>query len=392
MAQGIPFARASISSAARQFTSLTPLMTHPLNRDAHRMKLGVMAFNCSRGSTVTLDERAWLMTWQDNVRLAQMADEAGFEALLPVGRWKGYGGASNFNHRTFESFTWAAGIAAKTNQIGVLATVHAPLVHPVTAAKQAATIDHIADGRFALNLVCGWNRPEFEMFGVELNDHARRYEYAAEWLTFVRKLWNAEDEFNFDGEFFQGRNIWSQPKPVQANVPVMNAGSSATGQAFSAKHCDMNFVMLRQQDHASDVAQIQHLKQMARTSGRKSQCWIHAYVVCANSEQAARDYLDDYVREHGDWDTATRMVELFGLESNSLAPEVLEAFKYHFIAGHGGYPLVGTPDQIVEEVGRLAEMGVDGLLLSWLDYLGECQLWIDEVMPRLQAAGLRVQT
>ena len=245
MAQGIPFARAPISSASSQFTSLTPLMTHPLNRDKHRMKLGVMAFNCSRGSTVTLDERAWLMTWQDNVRLAQMADEAGFEALLPVGRWKGYGGASNFNHRTFESFTWAAGIAAKTNQIGVLATVHAPLVHPVTAAKQAATIDHIADGRFALNLVCGWNRPEFEMFGVELNDHARRYEYAAEWLTFVRKLWNAEDEFNFDGEFFQGRNIWSQPKPVQANVPVMNAGSSATGQAFSAKHCDMNFVMLR---------------------------------------------------------------------------------------------------------------------------------------------------
>ena len=130
-------------------------MTHPINRSTHRMKLGVMAFNCSRGSTVTLDERAWEMTWEDNVRLAQMADAGGFEALLPVGRWKGYGGDSNFNHRTFESFTWAAGIAAKTEQIGVLATVHAPLVHPVAAAKQAATVDHIADGRFALNLVCG---------------------------------------------------------------------------------------------------------------------------------------------------------------------------------------------------------------------------------------------
>ena len=45
------------------------------------------------------------MNWADNVALAQMADAAGFEALLPVGRWKGYGGSTNFNNRTFESLT-----------------------------------------------------------------------------------------------------------------------------------------------------------------------------------------------------------------------------------------------------------------------------------------------
>ena len=174
--------------------------------------------------------RARLARVADNVRLAQMLTKP---ALRRCYRW-GDGKATAVPATSIiePSRTWAAGIAAKTNQIGVLATVHAPLVHPVTAAKQAATIDHIADGRFALNLVCGWNRPEFEMFGVELNDHARRYEYAAEWLTFVRKLWNAEEEFNFDGEFFQGRNIWSQPKPVQANVPVMNAGALPPARRF----------------------------------------------------------------------------------------------------------------------------------------------------------------
>ena len=63
-------------------------MVNPLYSD-NRMKIGVMAFNCSHGSTVTNAEGAWPMTWNDNVELAQMADSAGFEALLPVGRWRG---------------------------------------------------------------------------------------------------------------------------------------------------------------------------------------------------------------------------------------------------------------------------------------------------------------
>ena len=361
----------------------------PLFND-NRMKLGVMAFNCSHGSTVTLDDSAWPMTWPDNVALAKLADDAGFEALLPVGRWKGYGGQTNFNHRTFESFTWAAGIGAATRQIAVLATVHAPLVHPVAAAKQAATVDHISGGRFVMNLVCGWNRAEFEMFGVPWRDHDRRYEYAEEWLHVVRRLWVDTEEFDFKGEFFDLTALWSEPKPLQATVPLMNAGSSPRGQAFSAAHSDMNFVMLRQKSEASDRAQIEALKTMATARGRSAQCWIHAYVVCRNTEAEARAYLDGYVRERGDWETATKMIEMFGIESQTLEPSVLEEFKFHFIAGHGGYPLVGTPEQLVDQMLRLADMGVDGLLLSWVDYLGECQQWIDEVLPLMRETGLRV--
>ena len=189
-------------------------MTNPIFAD-NRVKLGVMAFNCSHGSTVTTVPEAWPMTWDENVALAQMADRAGFEALLPVGRWKGYGGQTNFNNRSFESFTWAAGIAAKTENVAVLATAHAPLIHPVAAAKQAATVDHISNGRFVLNIVCGWFKDEFNMFGAEWREHDRRYEFAAEWLALLRRLWSEEAAFDFDGEFFQGQGLWSQPKPVQ---------------------------------------------------------------------------------------------------------------------------------------------------------------------------------
>jgi len=68
---------------------------------------------------------------------------------------------------------------------------------------------------------------------------------------------------------------------------------------------------------------------------------------------------------------------------------VLDEFKFHFIAGHGGYPLVGTPEQIVQGLLRLSNMGVDGVLISWLDYIAECQQWIDEVLPLMVQAELR---
>ena len=362
---------------------------NPIFHD-NRVKLGVTAFNCSHGSTVTRVPEAWPMTWDGNVALARMADAAGFEALLPVGRWKGYGGPSNFNNRTFESFTWAAAIGAITRHAAILSTAHAPLVHPITAAKQASTVDHITGGRFVLNLVCGWFKDEFEMFGAEWREHDRRYDYAAEWLALIRKLWTEEEAFDWDGEFFRGKALWSQPKPVQRpGPPVMNAGSSAIGQRFSATHCDMNFAILRQRSMEADRAQIARLKAMAAENGRPSQCWIHVYVVCRDTEREAQDYLNHYVVEQGDDVAVTNMLRIFGMQSQTLPAELLDDFRFHFKAGHGGYPLVGTPEQIVDQIDRISALGVDGLLMSWVDYLTECKQWIERVLPLMEQAGQR---
>lgn len=366
-----------------------PTIANPI-LGSNALKLGVMAFNCSGGSTVTTAPEAWPMTWPDNVKLARLADRAGMEALLPVGRWKGYGGPSNFNNRTFESFTWAAGMAAVTEQIAVLATVHAPLTHPVAAAKQAATIDHISGGRFVMNVVCGWFKQEFEMFGAEWRAHDRRYDYAEEWLALVRRLWRDTGEFDHAGDFFDCKGLWSEPKPLQgANLPIMNAGSSAVGQRFSAENCDMNFVMLRQKDEASDRAQIANLKSMAAAKGRQAQCWIHGYAVVRKTEAEAQQALERYVVQYGDDAAVGAMLATFGMESETLEPAVMDAFRFHFKAGHGGYPLVGTPESVAADLVRLSAMGVDGVLLSWLDYLEEGAQWVEEVMPLLVSAGLR---
>jgi alkanesulfonate monooxygenase SsuD/methylene tetrahydromethanopterin reductase-like flavin-dependent oxidoreductase (luciferase family) len=169
----------------------------------------------------------------------------------------------------------------------------------------------------------------------------------------------------------------------------MNAGSSETGHNFSAEYADMNFAMLRQRDEDSDRAQITHLKNMVNDLGRTSQCWIHVYVVCRKSEQEARDYLNHYVIEKGDDVAVNNMLDIFGVQSSTLSPDVIEAFRFHFKAGHGGYPLIGTPEQIVTSIERLSRMGVNGLLISWVDYLRECRQWIDEVLPLMEEAGQR---
>jgi alkanesulfonate monooxygenase SsuD/methylene tetrahydromethanopterin reductase-like flavin-dependent oxidoreductase (luciferase family) len=355
------------------------------------MKLGVMAFNCSHGSTITTVPEAWRLNWPDSKEIAQAVDRAGMEALLPVGRWKGYGGPSNFNNCTFESFTWAAAIGAVTQYCTVLATVHVPLVHPLMAAKMAATIDHVTNGRFAMNVVCGWFKNEFDMFGAQMRPHDDRYQYATEWLEFVRRAWTEEEEFDFRSESFQALSVWSQPKPLQKpNPPIMNAGGSPAAQQFTTRYCDMNFVILKDRTYLEGAkAQIDRLKEMASSYGRQTRIWIHVYVVCRQTEKEAKDYLHRYVYEKGDWEAAGNLLRIFGLHNETLDPRTLEGHKAHFIAGHGGYPLVGTPEQIVDELVKLAEIGVDGCLISWVRYKEELDQWNEEVLPLLVQAGLR---
>jgi alkanesulfonate monooxygenase SsuD/methylene tetrahydromethanopterin reductase-like flavin-dependent oxidoreductase (luciferase family) len=60
-----------------------------------------------------------------------MADRAGIEALVPVARWKGFGGKTNFHGTCCETYTWAAGLAAATRQVAVFSTSHVPTVHPI---------------------------------------------------------------------------------------------------------------------------------------------------------------------------------------------------------------------------------------------------------------------
>src|ERR1700678_3788525 len=197
--------------------------------NANKLKLGIFSPNCSGGMAVTKVPERWDASWEHNRSLAVMADAAGIEFLLPIARWIGYGGATDFQNNTLETITWATGLLASTRRITVFATAHTAFTHPIVAAKQFATMDQIGGGRFGLNIVCGWNKPEYDMFGLQFaSEHKERYAYGQEWFDIVRKLWTADAPFDWDGTYFKLHEVRGNPKPYGGSLPpIVNAGFSA---------------------------------------------------------------------------------------------------------------------------------------------------------------------
>src|SRR3954468_4548882 len=101
----------------------------------NQFKIGLFSANVSSGRTPTKVAERWSGNWDDNVRLARLSDDAGLDFLLPLSRWKGYGGETNYQGTTLETFSWATGLLASTQRITVFATVLAPLFNPIFAAK-----------------------------------------------------------------------------------------------------------------------------------------------------------------------------------------------------------------------------------------------------------------
>jgi alkanesulfonate monooxygenase SsuD/methylene tetrahydromethanopterin reductase-like flavin-dependent oxidoreductase (luciferase family) len=353
----------------------------------NRFKLGIFGANCASGLAATTVPERWQASWQDNAALARLAEKAGIDFLLPIARWQGYRGPSDFHGASLETLSWACGLLGVTQSIAVFGTVHAPMVHPVFAAKQMATIDQIGAGRFGLNIVCGWNPGEFGMFGIDERPHDDRYAYGEEWWGIVRELWFRQDRFDFKGTYFDLKELIGKPRPYGGNRPVvMNAGASAAGRTFAIRNCDLLFTILVDLERsATDLAQIRALG----TKPDDVQVLTTCYVVCRPTRREAEEYHHYYAEEHADWEAVDQWYEMQAAHTRSRPPELKDLFRRRFAAGHGCYPLVGSADDVAREVSRIAQAGFAGTTISFVNYLAEFPFFAAEVMPRLEKLGLR---
>jgi alkanesulfonate monooxygenase SsuD/methylene tetrahydromethanopterin reductase-like flavin-dependent oxidoreductase (luciferase family) len=369
----------------------TRAATNPLYND-NRLKLGVFGTNVSNGCAISTAPEALETSWPNTLAIARAADRLGLEALVPVARWKGFGGPTNFNGTSFETTTWAAGIAQATTRPAVFTTCHVPTVHPVMAAKQATTVDHISGGRFALNVVCGWFTPDFDMFGQTVMEHDLRYDYAAEWVEVMQRLWTAEKEFDFEGKFLRVKGGTSRPHPIQQPFPpLMNAGSSGKGQHFAAKYSDMAFIHLDPTDLEKSKAHIDSYRRLAREEyGRDIQVWCNAHVTQRDTTKEAQDYVAWFAGKLGDDVALDNMLRIQNIEMQYMVRERVEAFRFALKRGWGGFPLIGTAEEIADKMATLSRIGLDGMLLNWLDY-EDGLARLARLMPMLEAAGLRAK-
>ncbi len=354
-------------------------------RAGNAFKLGVFSANCAGGLAKTRAPERWDASWENNVAVAQLADRAGLEFLLPVARWRGLGGETDPAGSSFESLTWAAGLLALTQRVCVFGTVHVALLSPVFAAKQIVTADEIGAGRFGLNLVSGYNLSEFVMFGVTMLEHDERYALAEEWLAIVRKIWTSTAPFDFAGTHYQLRNVIGAPKPYAGVEPLlMSAGASGAGQAFAARNADCLFMVVVEIDGLAE--QLARLR--AGAAGRTIGVYTSGHVVCRPTQREAEDFYHYVAHEMGDAG-AVDQVLINRQNQQTVAPAVLARMRDRIAAGSGTFPVVGSPDRVADTFRRLSEAGLDGMAIAFINYLDDLPYFCEHVLPRLERLGLR---
>ena len=209
-----------------------------------------------------------------NKAMTLLAEDLGFSFVLSPVKYRGFGGPTEQWDYALESFEVMAALAEATDRIQLYGSVALPTVHPAITARRAATIDHISQGRFGINLVSGWQKEEYAQMGLWPGDvhYQRRYQYAREYVDILKLLWSQRD-VDYDGEFFHLRDCRILPHPERP-LPLVCAGQSDVGMQFTAQHADYAFVL---GDLSGDAvfAANRKLQQYADETGRD----VGAYVL-----------------------------------------------------------------------------------------------------------------
>lgn len=359
---------------------------HPL-KGPNRFKLGIFSMNADGGLAMTTVPERWRAGWDDNLNAARIADAAGIEFLLPIARWRGFGGETHAREWSFETFTWAAGLATATRDIALFMTVHVPLVHPLQAAKALATVDHISGGRAGLNIVCGWNPDEFAMFGQGVGE--RTYDQAEEWIAIIERAYASRVPFDFSGEFYDLKGVVSRPASLQMPRPVtMNAAFGAPGRNFAARRCDYLFSTFS--EIADGKAHVEDIRTRAAEVGRNVGVYTVCHVVCRETQAEAEDYYRHFALDRADQGAVDEHMSKKREFAQSHDDAAFTLYRQRFAGGAGTFPLIGSPEKIVDDLVAIMEQGYAGAALSFANYLYELPFFCDRVLPLMRQAGLRM--
>src|SRR5437764_9939224 len=167
------------------------------------MDIGVFIPIGNNGWLISETAPQYMPSFALNKEIVQKAEKYGFDFALSMIKLRGFGGKTEFWDYNLESFTLMAGLAAVTSKIKLFATAATLVMPPAIVARMATTIDSISGGRFGINLITGWQRPEYSQMGLWPGDEyfSDRYTYLAEYATVLKELLTA-GQSDFDGTYF----------------------------------------------------------------------------------------------------------------------------------------------------------------------------------------------
>ncbi|WP_375506019.1 FMNH2-dependent alkanesulfonate monooxygenase [uncultured Nostoc sp.] len=321
-------------------------------------------------------------------QIAQAVDHLGYTgALLPTGR------------SCEDAWIIASSLITVTQQMRFLVAIRPGLSSPGMAARMAATLDRISNGRLLINIVTGGDPVELAGDGVHLN-HTARYELTDEFLSIWRAIMTGE-EANFSGKYFQIKGGKLLFPPVQTPYPPLwFGGSSPIAQQIAANHID---VYLTWGEPPQQVAEkINAVRKLAAEQGRTLRFGIRLHIIVRETESEAWDAANDLIK-YVDEEAIAKAQKVYArLDSvgqrrmtqlHSGSREALEVSPnlwagVGLVRGGAGTALVGDPDTVTARILEYAELGIETFILSGYPHLEEAYRVAELLFPRLPLQNL----
>lgn len=336
-------------------------------------------------------------TFDYNLRLTRRAEDLGFDIAFGLSQWLpkgGFGGTSRYRENFLDPFVSAVALASATRSILLLGTVHVLYGpwHPLHLAKFLATADHISGGRFGANIVTGYADNEPAMFGMTRPDHDRRYEAADEFVAICEDLWAGRENLTYEGRDWSLREAYVSPRPAFGRPVLVSASGSPAGFAYGGRHSDIVFISSpagEDFDRAITALpeHVRQVKQAARDQGREVRVIINPTIVSRPTRDEAHRYYQA-IADHADLESIRNFT---GRHAAGDSRSWLEhSARGRAVGGH--LHIVGAPGDVADRLARLHEAGVDGVQLTFYDYLPDLEHFGQEILPLLESAGLRGTT
>jgi FMNH2-dependent dimethyl sulfone monooxygenase len=359
-------------------------MSYAPDRDP--IKFAYWVPNVSGGLVISSIEQRTSWTAEYNIKLAQIAEKAGFDyALSQIRFTAGYG--AEFQH---EPVAFSHALLAATEKLKVIAAILPGPWNPATVSKQIATINHLSNGRVAVNIVSGWFRGEFHAIGEPWLDHDERYRRSEEFIRCLRGIWTQES-FTFAGDFYRFRDFSLKPKPIEPLPEVFQGGSSRAARDMAARVSDWYFTNGNTPDEIAK--QVRDIRAKAAETGHKVRVGVNAFAVARQTETEARAVVQEIIDK-----AIPDAVNAFGHEvknAGQASPEregnwAKSTFN-DLVQYNDGFRsnLIGTPQQIAERILNLKDAGADLILLGFLHFQEEVEYFGREVIPLVRELEAR---
>jgi pyrimidine oxygenase len=335
------------------------------------MNVGVFIPIANNGWLISKTSPQYLPTFALNKEITQKAEHYGLDFVLSMIKLRGFGGKTEFWEHAMESFTLMAGLAAVTSRIKLFATVATLTIPPAIAARMAATIDSISDGRFGLNIITGWQKPEYSQMGLWPGDayFVRRYDYVTEYVTILKELWET-GRSDFKGEFFQMDDCRVTPKP-QAKIELICAGQSTAGMRFTAALADYNFCLGKGVNTPADFSPtVERLTDAIAETGRDVAAYVLFMIIADETDAAAtakwENYKDNKDEEALAWLTEQGAADTKSGDDTNVRQLADPTSAVNLNMG----TLVGSYAKVAEMLDEVATVpGTGGVLLVFDDFV-----------------------